>query len=440
MTVDKMPDLILLCETWCNTEVCNATLTITGFELVEDLRRDREDTRNGIGGGLVVYVRQGLKILSCDTTNKFNQYCKMLLESGGEKYFIYLVYRPPTSGNENLDLLCDLIGSAEKNSLFIGDFNLPSINWEEGCAGNRELKFLQTVQDKFFTQLVDFPTHVRGNCLDLVLTNMPQKICEVSEQGRLGRSDHVMMLVELVVGGSNLEEQMVRKNWKKANWTRIREELAGTKWPTTSDGASADEAWQMLRDRLEEITEEHVPTCVFKQRKSDWMNGELLRELRRKRRLWKKAKQGIDVAEYEEAEKKVKRMIRNAKRNMEKKLAQDCTKNSKPFYSYIRKKTKCRANIGPLVNNAGATISGEEEMAEELNKYFSEVFTREDVDNVPDLEMLRTRSNLSRSWITSEKVRKKIKELKPHSAAGPDGISPRLLQACVNELALQKVI
>ena len=38
-------------------------------------------------------------------------------------------------------------------------------------------------------------------------------------------------------------------------------------------------------------------------------------------------------------------------------------------------------------------------------------------------------------WITTEKVKKKIKELKPNSAAGPDGIHPKLLKECVNEIA-----
>ena len=48
---------------------------------------------------------------------------------------------------------------------------------------------------------------------------------------------------------------------------------------------------------------------------------------------------------------------------------------------------------------------------------------------------MKTRTNLSRTFITTEKVRRKIHQLKPHSAAGPDGISPKLLQQCEDQLA-----
>ena len=74
-------------------------------------------------------------------------------------------------------------------------------------------------------------------------------------------------------------------------------------------------------------------------------------------------------------------------------------------------------------------------MAEELNTYFSSVFTREDTSTVPDPTTRSTRSKLRNSWITTEKVKRKTKELRPNSAAGPDGIHPKLLKECVSEIA-----
>jgi hypothetical protein len=41
---------------------------------------------------------------------------------------------------------------------------------------------------------VDFPTQVRGNSLDLILTNIPEIVVEVKDVGRLGRNDHVMII------------------------------------------------------------------------------------------------------------------------------------------------------------------------------------------------------------------------------------------------------
>ena len=91
--------------------------------------------------------------------------------------------------------------------------------------------------------------------------------------------------------------------------------------------------------------------------------------------------------------------------------------------------------IGPITKESGELATEGEEMAEELNKYFSSVFTREDTANVPVPPPMRTRSRLTKSFVTTQKVRRKIRQLKPHSAAGPDGIALKLLQQCEDELA-----
>ena len=82
-----------------------------------------------------MYSRNGLEILSCDKVSDFNQYCKFKLNCEGESYYFYLIYRPPPFGEENLVKLCELVRGAEKNSVFVGDFNLPRIDWGTGGAG-----------------------------------------------------------------------------------------------------------------------------------------------------------------------------------------------------------------------------------------------------------------------------------------------------------------
>jgi hypothetical protein len=52
----------MITESWCNDSVTNAYLTVPGYELQPELRRGRADIANGIGGGLLVYVRNGLAV------------------------------------------------------------------------------------------------------------------------------------------------------------------------------------------------------------------------------------------------------------------------------------------------------------------------------------------------------------------------------------------
>ncbi len=55
ITQELEPDVILLTETWCNDSVSNASLSLENYKLETELRKDRCDTANGVGGGLLVY-------------------------------------------------------------------------------------------------------------------------------------------------------------------------------------------------------------------------------------------------------------------------------------------------------------------------------------------------------------------------------------------------
>jgi hypothetical protein len=140
------------------------------------------------------------------------------------------------------------------------------------------------------------------------------------------------------------------------------------------------------------------------------------------------------VEEYREADKKVKNMMGTAKRNFEKRLANEKGSSNGPFYAYVKKRTKIRSTIGPLKDKESRTITDDKEMAELLNKFFSSVFTREDVQNVPSAAEMEAPS-LETMDITYRMVQEKIRSLKPASAPGSDGIGPQLLQELQKELA-----
>ena len=69
---------------------------------------------------------------------------------------------------------------------------------------------------------------------------------------------------------------------------------------------------------------------------------------------------------------------------MEKRLANSTeNNNSRRFANYIKSKTKTRISVGPLKDQEGKLVTDELEMAKTLHKFFSEVFTEEDVVNMP---------------------------------------------------------
>jgi hypothetical protein len=125
--------------------------------------------------------------------------------------------------------------------------------------------------------------------------------------------------------------------------------------------------------------------------------------------------------------------VRNAKRNFEKKLAKDNGGNAKPFYAYVKNKTKTSPTIGPLRNEKKETVSDDQGMSELLNKFFSSVFTREDTSEIPVAAEMETEF-LEEVDINQGRVREKIQQLKPTAAARPDGLGPRLLQELEDEV------
>ena len=125
--------------------------------------------------------------------------------------------------------------------------------------------------------------------------------------------------------------------------------------------------------------------------------------------------------------------IRNAKRKMEKNLANAKETSTKTFANYIKSKSKTVTSIGPLKNSSGSLISSEKEIAEILNRFFASVFTKEDISNIPVRES-ETDVRLENVVFTTNKIRDKIKGLKPNSAPGPDSITVSLLQAVREEL------
>ena len=57
---ERDPDFILITESWCNDKTSNGMLNIEGYNVEPELRIDRVDTANGIGGGLLVYSKKGI--------------------------------------------------------------------------------------------------------------------------------------------------------------------------------------------------------------------------------------------------------------------------------------------------------------------------------------------------------------------------------------------
>jgi hypothetical protein len=202
---------------------------------------------------------------------------------------------------------------------------------------------------RLLEQIVDFPTHIKGNCLDLILTNMRERLYDETDVGNLGSSDHVMISCSIVINDDDVDTAKTTINWRKADWNTMRRDMAGVNWSNEFDAKTVQEMWNLFSSKIGKTVSENVPEGRQQNGgRPAWLNREIKVAINRNRHLWKKAKGGSGVEEYREADKKVKDMIQMAKRNYEKRPANEKGSSNRPFYAYLKKKSKSRSTIGPL--------------------------------------------------------------------------------------------
>lgn len=253
------PDLILLTESWCNKDTTDAMLNVPGYELKSELRKDRADTAHSIGGGLLVYAKEGLLVLQCDNDSDFNQYCKFKINCQDVQLTFYLIYRPPSCSQENVSALVDILTRVEQNAFLIGDFNLPEANWASYTAAGRATRVVEAAADSLLEQMVPFSTHIKGNTLDLILTNNPDLICDIQEEGRIGKSDHSIIVATIMVEPKTASEVSIIQDWRRADWGQIREELAKIDWEQELMHLEVDQAWENFSATVNSKIKDHTP-------------------------------------------------------------------------------------------------------------------------------------------------------------------------------------
>ena len=436
---DLNPDIIILCETWCNPDISNDILQINGYYIENTLRKDRNDTVDGRGGGLLVYVKNGLTVLESDKTNNFNQYSSFdVFLSENRKKEIILVYRSPNSSSNNNESLCKLLEEMSESTIMIGDINFPGIKWKNGTSDSKGRQFFDTVNEHCITQMVDESTHIKGGVLDLILSKNPEQFVSIDILNNLTKSDHYMIMTEVACNVSRNTTKEMIYDWKKANIDDFKSGLQVINWENCFANNSTKTCWNIFKEKLNTLQDQFVPKKLRRQNnRPPWMNHTILTMIRKKKRLFKsyrKSNSEETLAEYTELEKKVDNLIKNAKKKLEKHISKTKENSEKKFNSYIKSNIKSKSTIGPLKNEHGNTVADSAEMANILNKHFSSVFTRESTNEIPDPTPMNINVKLSNVEFNSTVIKQKIDKLKNGSAPGTDGIGVFLLKTFKDQI------
>ena len=138
----------------------------------------------------------------------------------------------------------------------------------------------------------------------------------------------------MAVAGGGEEKDSMRKDWNRADWSEMENQLRDRQWLQEIRAAGTEAAWQIFTDKINAVVEQ----CVPERRKRNvnrppWMTQEILRAIRKKKRMWPKFKGKQNQDEYKKQEKLTRNLIRNAKKKFKRRLAEGGGKNKKPFYA-----------------------------------------------------------------------------------------------------------
>ena len=426
----------------------NSFVTIPSFNVV------RQDTPGHFAKhGVCMYIHNSLKFVCCDV---HVSNC-LAVELVDLNLFVIAVYRPPSNSHlENSHLLEFLLTfCTDKEVLILGDFNLPSLHWEQNnctlSASGVDKEFWETFLSLGLTQWISEPTYPQsGNVLDLILTTDTDRIGAVKVLAPIPGCDHCPTLCEYLFNRNPLSETSMgepRRRWHHGKYEKISKRLSEIDWDLEFHYLDVQEAYSRFLDIVTPLIQDHIPeytlTCS---RKVPWKVQPPSSLLSRRKAAWDRFKASRSqlgrhssltkdaLCSFFDVNRSVKNFALKSQSGYEMQLVEDFVSNPKQLHAYLRRKKVGCPTVGPLRLADGSLTDDALCMAETLASAFESVY----VDTLPSSEPAehqRVDCEMPPVEINIEDVMYILKSLDPSSAAGPDSIHPRLLKSCASQLA-----
>ena len=180
-----------------------------------------------------------------------------------------------------------------------------------------------------------------------------------------------------------------------------------------------------------------IPHKFFSSRfNQPWVTTYTKRLCRKKKRLYNKAcstGDSLDWTIYHRMKKQVQYECRKAHEQYISELVNpesQCI--NKRFWTYIKNQRNDPSGVPPL-NKDGSLILDDYAKANELNDYFTSVFTKEDTSQIPTMNC-NSYPDSPPIRVTHEGVSRLLSNLHPNKAAGPDKLPSRFLKQFANDL------
>ncbi|MCP4459038.1 MAG: hypothetical protein GY816_13600, partial [Cytophagales bacterium] len=446
----------MLNETWLKKSVSDSEIFPADCKIfrldrspkTHPLDPNNPDKFRKYGGGVLIAIRRDLDIVS--TKLDFSCSAEMLgvtlKFSDGRKIILCSYYRVGTLGVDNHREFCDYLRKARRRRgvcgiVVAGDLNLPGIDWVEYSTPNTiEQLFLDSFSNFGLEQLVNCPTHTRGNILDLVLTDKSQFLFDlnVSDKSRPCKSDHFAVNFKLRAKVKRVKtSRRDAFNFKRADWVSLNSSFNEVNWEQELEG-DIERAWSAFKSILSSKITDHVPKIKIGGKvQPPWFDAETHQLCREKERLHSAYKGTEDPLLRTNRYLKFSECRKDFKNLVSKKLgdsfedSEDSNLITKKFWSYV-KATSNNTRIPEMVHLNDVFKTNPADQAQLFNNYFQQQFSEPSNYDIPiDSGMDQWH------YIDFDRIRvlHVLKNLNPNKALGPDKINGKVLKNCCRALS-----
>ena len=389
--------------------------------------------------GMAVYSRSGLPVYrqkplecNCHELLCFKVYSKFY------NVYVFALYRNPSHDDSIYDCILEKIAMAQSQDpkasfVICGDCNAKHKEWlgsnVTDMHGRSALEFSAASSCE---QLISEPTHINGNRLDLVFTDVPTivnaKVCDF-----IGTSDHCAIEMSISVNQYIPNATIEKLVWLKsrANWDAIDQECSIL---NISEAIHDDHPMGRFNHMLMSILERHIPRRIIKIRTNDkpWFDDSCRRayhDKQTKLNAWRRNRCRDTFESFAESRRAANRVYSAAEKRYNDSLKRKLTEITQPHLWWTKLKSSIfgssNASLPPLLMSDGRLTTNPREKAELLHQVFD---AKQSGADIPLPDTCHPEPVLTRFAFRSKEVKKILDNLDNWGGEDPDGFFSLIFQ------------
>ena len=428
-----------LSETKLNERHPDTPFEINGYQ--KPFRRDRSENA---GGGLLVYVKEGI---CCKRRSDLEH---QMLECvwveikplNSCSYLVGNMYRPPNSTvqwNEFFEDSIEKVLQEEKEIFLLGDINRDLINEQI------KRSWADYMEPYGLDQLVVEPTRITSDSrtlIDHIYCNCPETVKSVHVP-KLGLSDHFPVIVTRKLHNNVLKKThhcISYRSFKNFDETKFISDLQAVPWDLIRLFDDTDDVLEAWTDLFLQVVDKNLPIKqhrVKRETQPEWLTPEIL-DAMKKRDRHKSLRNDYN---YKWWRNKVNKLIKESKKNRYQTYIENNKDKPGSIYKLFQdvgagKRCRKQLNISS-VNNNGIQTGNPTEIANIFNNFFVNIASKikepvepSNHDKLKEFcnSKLPENTKFSLHQLEKDKVLKYLSTMDSSKATGSDNIGPRLLK------------